>query len=706
LAEKFTEEKILDFIKSSRPRSVSLNNIHRKFGVPASARKPLRRMLHRMVAEGTIRKGSDGKYSLPEQTKLIVGKVHGKAQGYAFVEPDDGITEDVFVREENQAGAMHRDKVEVQVTTWKRGGRMEGRVTRVLERANEVVVGYYETTGKVARVIPAERKIRHHIYIPRKQRLGARDGDVVMARITEYPAADKQPRGRVVEILGKPEQEDIELQIIIHKFGIPHEFPPEALSEAAECPAEVGEDQSAGREDLRDVPAFTIDGENARDFDDAVSLQRLGNGNLLLGVHIADVSHYVVPGSGLDREARYRGNSVYFPDRVIPMLPHQLSNDICSLNPEVDRLTMSVLMELTPKGEMRGHRIVQSVIKSRARLTYTIASRLISGNGGDDTENFKDLRGTLRDMADLAETLRRGRMKDGSMDFDLPEAEVVFDLEGGLLGVLRAERNVAHRLIEEFMLLANRTVAAHISAAGLPSIYRNHEKPDPEKLEEFADFARNMGYDTRGVVNSSSRALQRILQEAADKPEELIINNLLLRSMKQARYTTENTGHFALAFDCYTHFTSPIRRYPDLMVHRILKLMQRGERVKEGFSEELKDIAQHCSERERAAEEAEREMVKLMCAELMSDHIGEEFEGVIIGLISSGMFIELDRHFIEGFIHVSDLKDDYYSHDEGAHALVGERRGGVYGIGDRVLVKVTNVSIQQRHIDLSLVRKL
>lgn len=709
MSEYFNEEKVLNVIKSARTHWVSLSELNRSLGIPARERKPFRQMLKRMSAAGVIEKRGDGKYGLPSHPARIIGKVHGKPQGYAFVEPEDGVTEDVFVGRDNLGDAMHRDRVEVEIVGWRRGGRLEGRVTRIIERAHEKVVGYYETVGKAARVLPAERKIWHHIYIPRKDRHGARGGDVVLARITEFPKEGRMPRGEIVEVLGKPQQEDIEIQVIIHKHGIPHEFPSEVMEEAAQCPAEVGEGQLMGREDLRGEPIFTIDGEDARDFDDAVSLKRADNGNLLLGVHIADVSHYVLPESSLDREARARGTSVYFPDRVIPMLPHELSNNICSLNPEVDRLTMSVFMEVTPEGEMRGYRLAESVIRSRARLTYTIASKLISGDGDAVSEGFAPLKGTLCEMAELAMTFRRNRMAAGSMDFDLPEPEVVFDVEGGMLGIVRAERNIAHQLIEEFMLMANKTVAAHIFRRHVPSMYRTHEAPDPEKLKEFAEFVSSMGYRAGGMEGGSSRELQRLLEKAEGKPEELIINTLLLRSMKQAKYTVENSGHFALAFDCYTHFTSPIRRYPDLMVHRILKPLLRGGLPKgagEGYGERLAGIADQSSRRERAAIEAEREVMKLMCAEFMMGHLDEEFEGVIIGIISSGLFIELDRYFIEGFIHVTELKDDYYSLDEDTHALVGERRGAIYRIGDRVRVKVTNVSIEQRHIDLSLISRL
>ncbi len=709
MAEYFNEKKILDFVKNSGRSGVSLSAINRRLGVPARERKSLRRMLQRMSAAGMIEKRPDGKYGLPSRSRVIVGKVHGKQQGYAFVESEDGVTEDVYVRGENLADAMHRDRVEVQVIAWKSGGRMEGRVSRVLERGNEDVVGYYETEGKVARVVPAERKIVHQIHIPHKERHGARKGDVVLARITEYPKEGGMPRGKVMEVLGKPQTEDIEIQVIIHKHDIPHEFSPGTMEEAAECPAEVSEEQLADREDLRDELLFTIDGEDARDFDDAVSLERLSNGNLLLGVHIADVSHYVLPGGALDREARNRGTSVYFPDRVIPMLPPQLSNEICSLKPEVDRLALSAFMELTDKGELRGHRVAESVIRSKARLTYTIANQLISGDKRGAAKKFAHLRGALKVMADLAMTLRMNRMWAGSMDFDLPEPEVVFDVEGGMQSIVRAERNTAHQLIEEFMLMANKTVAAHISESGVPSVYRTHEKPDPKKLTEFAEFARSMGYKTDGVESGNSRELQRLLDEAADKPEELIINNLLLRSMMQAKYTVNNIGHFALAFDCYTHFTSPIRRYPDLVIHRILKLLRRSgpaKAKKEGLFDGLGNVAEHSSYRERAAVEAEREVMKLMSAELMMGHLGEEFDGVVIGIISSGLFIELEQFFIEGFIHVTELKDDYYFLDEGTHALVGERKGRVYKIGDRVRAQVANVNIQQRHIDLSLVSKL
>ncbi|MCX5906244.1 MAG: ribonuclease R [Deltaproteobacteria bacterium] len=553
-------------------------------------------------------------------------------------------------------------------------------------------------------VIPDDPRIQQQIRIPKKAAGGAKGDMIVLAEITRYPTKRESPEGKIVKVLGSPGDPGLDAEIIIHKYDLPDAFPAEVLKEAKLVPLHLGEKEIALRQDLRGLNFFTIDGETARDFDDAVAISREPGGRWKLWVAIADVSHYVPEGSGLDKEAFLRGTSVYFPERALPMLPPQLSNNICSLNPKEDRLTMTVAMEVDPAGNVRGAEFFPSVIHSQARLTYTLVREVLEGGRKDLVSEVtsKD----LGNMADLCQKLRARRMSRGSIDFDLPEPQVILDVQGQIEEIVKAERHIGHQLIEEFMIATNEAVARFLDEEECPALHRVHEPPDEKKIEVFKEFAGQLGYrlPTKGKLRPN--AFQDLLDQVRGKPEEKSINYLLLRSMKQARYSEKSLGHFALASAHYLHFTSPIRRYPDLVVHRILKELlanKLSERRRQSLEKRLSSIAEHSTERERLATEAEREIVERKKVQFMMDKIGQEFDGYISGVTAFGIFIELKNYFIEGLVHITRLPEDHYKYLESRHTLLGERRKKAFRLGDRVRVRVDAARLELRQIDFSLI---
>jgi ribonuclease R len=704
----FKEKDILEFLKEVGSRPVSMREIIRRFQVPSDQRSGFRRKVKEMFLDEKIVKAKGGRYLLPEHSNLIKGTIQGHPDGYAFLIPEDRELSDVYIAPRRLKDAMNNDKVLVRVESSNRKGKKEGIVVKVLERANPTIIGTFHTKGKTAYVVPEERRISKTISIPPSQRSSAKNGQIVKVEMTRYPSERFYGEGKIVHVLGYSDDPDIEIEIVVHKYNLPHEFPAPVLKEADRCPLKITEKEIEKRTDLRGLTTITIDGETAKDFDDAVSIEKLGDGKMRVGVHIADVSYYVREKSALDKEAYQRGTSVYFPDRAIPMLPERLSNGICSLKPDEDRLTMSVFMDIDGKGNMTGYEIEDSVIRSRERMTYKNVSRIFEGDK-KLLERYKEIKDDLFLMKKAAEILRKNRMAEGSIDFDLPEADVILDMDGKIENIVQAERTEAHKLIEEFMLAANKTVAGHLYWLEVPSLYRVHEKPDSEKIEAFNEFVHGFGYRIRGGQNIHPKALQDILERVQGRPEERLINTLLLRSMKQARYSEENTGHFALAFENYTHFTSPIRRYPDLMVHRILREVRKkgklpAKRFRE-LEESLPSIAEHTSNRERTADDAERDIVDLKKAQFMMNKIGEEYFGYITGVTPFGLFVELEDLFVEGLVRMADLADDYYIYIENQYMLKGEHKGKTYSLGDRVYVRVENVSIEKREIDFSLLKK-
>jgi ribonuclease R len=757
-----------------------------------------------------------------ELRNVVHGRLIGHRDGYGFVVPDEPVGEsgqDIFVPATGMGSAMHGDRVDVHVLRAKADGRLEGRIVRVSERAQETVVGEFHCGPRYNYVLPFDQRIPFEIVIPRGQEWPAQAGPVrdrqfggeaegkraksvaaapersarelqnliVDVEITNFPAPAALPRGRVIEVLGRRDEFGVDVEIMIRKFHLPHRFPPEVLAAASAQPQYISGHECEGRRDFRALPIVTIDGETAKDFDDAVYVERLPDGNYLLQVHIADVGHYVRPGTALDHEARLRGTSVYFPDRAVPMLPLELSNGICSLNPHVDRLVMSGLMEIDPEGRIVAYELVPGIIRSAERMTYTAVHAILSGDASACLR-YHGLVDNFKLMEELAGILNRRRDQRGSIDFDLPEPLIEFDEYGRMIGVTRSERNIAHRIIEEFMLAANETVAGYLERKGVASLYRIHENPDPKKVLEFEEIAASFGYSL-GVELPAVRRLrpasrdereryprffdlpdveelkispqhyQRLTKRIEGKPEERILSYLMLRSLKQARYSEENVGHFALAAPTYTHFTSPIRRYPDLIVHRILKAMLEKEggsarvrpadvapasspaamagrrmlppsrkRVLRGAAslppippatqaagttallpggavlhpQELRALAVETSEAERRAAEAERELMEWKKVSFMAERMGDEFDALIISLTKYGFFVELIDLFVEGFVSLESLEDDRYIYREKLRAIVGQNTKKAYQLGGRVRVRLDRIDRSGNKLEFSV----
>lgn len=639
--------------------------------------------------------------------ETVTGRLSCHRDGYGFVIPDDG-GEDLFIPARYLRENLHGDRVRAALEPRRGRGGREGRIVETLERGVGTVVGRYEAAGRAAFVVPDEARITCRIAIPPSARGNARNGEAVVAEVTAYPREGRDAAGRVIEVLGRPDDPEVEVLAIVRKHGLPHVFPPEVLAEAGAVPENVTDGDRQGRVDLRSETTVTIDGETARDFDDAVSVTREKGDVIVLKVSIADVSHYVKPGSPLDLEALNRGTSVYFPDRCIPMLPEVLSNGICSLNPRQERLTVTAEMRFGREGELLAADFYPSVIRSDQRLTYTEVKEILVDGRVETADRHRGLLGDLRTMEELALRLREKRKRRGSIDFDLPEPEIILDLQGRPESIGRAERNLAHSIIEEFMLAANEAVAAYLEERGAPCLYRVHEPPDPLKLKDLRDFIKPLGLSFRMKGDRAApEELQRLLAAVDGRPEEKMVNEILLRCMKQARYAAENLGHFGLASPCYLHFTSPIRRYPDLVVHRILKeVLAKGmkKREQKALSARMPEIAELTSRRERTAMEAEREIVDLKRIQYMENRVGEDFDGFITGVTSFGFFVELAEFLVEGLVHVTALGDDYYRLLEKQHTLVGEASGRTYRIGDRVRVHVDAVSRAKRRIEFSPVQ--
>ncbi|HXI09792.1 MAG TPA: ribonuclease R [Thermodesulfobacteriota bacterium] len=696
-----SQKKILELMKEASYRPMSFKELIHLFSVSKDKRDRFKRVVKTMVSEGTLVKIRGGRYGLPSKMNLVTGELICHPDGFGFVRPEEG-GEDVFINPRKLGGAMHGDAVVARVEGYKDRGRREGKVIRVVKRAHTLVTGRFERGKGFGVVVPSDERILERIVIPPRETRGAAEGTIVTAEITRWPGRDTVPAGKVVEILGDPDDPDVEAEVILKKFGLPARFPSAVEREVRDVPMTVGKADLEGRVDLRGFTTVTIDGETAKDFDDAVSVDRTPNG-YRLRVSIADVSRYVREGSDLDAEAYARGTSVYFPDRCIPMLPEALSNGICSLNPGVDRLTVTAELEFDSRGAVRKKRFYESVIKSAERMTYTNVKKLLGDEDASLSERYSAILGDLKVMAELAAILTDARKEAGSIDFDLPEPQIIIDIEGNVEDIVRSERNVAHRLIEEFMLAANRAVAEEFSSRDLPFLYRIHEEPDEESVRDFAEFISGFGLHFKS--GTGPKAFQKILKAVEGRPEERLVNHVLLRSMKQAVYSEENAGHFGLAFRDYTHFTSPIRRYPDLIVHRLLKLHMHGKYGRDARDRAetiLPELAGHTSARERKAMEAEREIADLKKCQFMTDRAGDSFDGFISGVTSFGLFVELKEYFVEGLVHISTLLDDYYVFEEKRHSLTGEHTKRTFRLGDPLRVTITKVDMERRRIDLVL----
>lgn len=669
--------------------------------IPKSERAELEAILEALVGEGKVEVSKKGKYS-KASARLMTGIFESNARGFGFVRMEDG--EDIFIGKDDRGGAIHHDKVQVKITAAPDGRRKEGTIVKVLEHGKTTIVGTYEASKTFGFVVPDNARFTQDIFVPQEHSMGAVAGHKVLVEITEFGGNGKKPEGKIVEILGHINDPGTDILAIAKDYELPMEFLEKVLNQAMRVAKPVSEADMAGRLDLRGWQMVTIDGEDAKDLDDAVSLVMEGE-NYRLGVHIADVTNYVQEHSALDVEALERGTSVYLVDRVIPMLPHTLSNGICSLNAGEDRLALSCIMLISPKGEVIDHQIAETVINVDERMSYTSVNKILALHDEEETKKYETFVPMFRQMEKLAAILRKKRMKRGSIDFDFPETKVILNEKGWPVEIKPYERNVATRLIEDFMLIANETVAEDNFWQELPFVYRTHENPDPDKIKKLCAFIQNFGYNLHlSGEELHPKELQKLLDKIEGSPEEALLSRLTLRSMKQAKYTVDCTGHFGLAAKYYCHFTSPIRRYPDLQIHRIIKDRLRNrmtEKRKEHYEKILPEVAKQSSERERRAEEAERETIKLKKAQLMSEHIGETFTGVISSVTGWGMYVELPNT-VEGMVHITSLTDDYYRFVEETYELVGEATGKQYKLGQTVDIVVQSVDELMRTIDFVL----
>jgi ribonuclease R len=752
-----TDAAILDHISKLPHARANFKQLVRETGSRGDARAELEAALLRLTARGDLIELRSGHYVVTARSReFAVGRLNMHKDGYGFLiseKPIEGLTGDIFIPPASAERAMHGDRVVVRIARIESDGRADGEIVKILKRAHPTVVGEFHIGRRGQYVKPHDERIHQWIDIPDGMefppagpaidRIGVKapnvttveelDGMVVNVELLEYPEKGESPVGRVVEILGHPDDFGVDVEIVIRKHHLPHQFPPEVVEQAQSVPAAIQPHELEGRRDFRDMDIVTIDGETARDFDDAVWVERLPHGNYALQVHIADVSHYVRPGTPIDGEARLRGTSVYFPDRAVPMLPYELSTNICSLVPHQDRLVLSALLEIDHQGAVVAQEFTPGVIRSAERMTYTNVHKLLEGDAAL-RERYQPLVKRFELMQELALILNRKRVRRGSIDFDLPEPLIEFDEWGAMTGVTRAPRNIAHRLIEEFMLAANEAVAAHLEHAGIASIYRIHEQPDPRRVLEFEEVAAHFGYSL-GVgaipvkkfvyqdkrrdggkkrneivlpesTKISSKHYQKLVAKIEGKPEERILSYLMLRSLKQARYSVDNVGHFALAADTYTHFTSPIRRYPDLMVHRLLREVlaaPNSRPVSTRWTEgELRSIADDCSQSERHAADAERELVEWKKVKFMAERVGEDFDALIISTARYGAFVELADLFIEGLVPIDTLPGDEYTYQENVRKIVGKRTRREFSIGDQVRVLLDRVDANERKLQFSI----
>lgn len=693
---------ILDLMESEFYVPMKEKELAVMLQVSKQDRPELNRLLNELLTEGKLSLTKKGKFiKAKHSNKELVGTFVSHPKGFGFVEIE-GRDEDLYIPEDCVNGAFHKDTVKVALLSAQRGKRQEAQVIEILARGIKQVVGIYDKSNKnYGFVIPDNTKLSDDIFVPAERSKGAVSGHKVVCEITDYGKNNRKPEGKITEILGHVNDPGVDIMSIVKGYELPVEFSEKVMRQAENVSNEVSEADMAGRRDLRAVQMVTIDGEDAKDLDDAVSLTKEGE-LYHLGVHIADVTNYVQENSALDWEAKSRGTSVYLVDRVIPMLPHKLSNGICSLNAGEDRLALSCLMDIDKKGEVVSHEIIESVIKVDRRMSYTSVKKILEDGDEAEQKEYEALVPMFGLMKELAAILREKRKKRGSIDFDFPETKIVLDKEGHPIEIKPYERNVATKIIEDFMLIANETVAQHFFWMEMPFVYRTHDNPDPEKIAKLSTFIRNFGYSIKSKQEEiHPKELQKLLAKIEDTPEEALISRLTLRSMKQAKYTIDCTGHFGLACQYYCHFTSPIRRYPDLQIHRIIKEQIRGrlnEKRMEHYNEILPEIAKHSSEMERRADEAERETDKLKKVEYMEEHIGEIFEGVISSITSWGVYVELENT-VEGMIHVSMLPGDYFYYDEGTYEMVGQATDIRYKLGQKLKVKVNDTDKISRTID-------
>lgn len=698
-----TKDSLAAFFKDKVTRPVRFNDIVFLLNLSPPERRKLKRILREMVSDGEIIRTRKGLYGPAEEMNLVSGYFEAHREGYGFVILEQPGERDVFIPARATLGAMDHDRVVARIENQH---RREGRIIRILERAHTRLAGTFENGKKaVSYVKPKNRSVPFDLYIAPRDRGKARDGDSVIVEVISYPTDKRPPAGRVVKVLKQPESPVDDVELIIDELNLPRKFPPEVVEEARELYTRAQEGHGGHkRKDLRELPTVTIDGERAKDFDDAVSIERTGEG-YRLWVHIADVGYYVRWDSAIDLEARKRGTSVYFPDRVIPMLPKELSEDLCSLRPKVDRLAFTVEMDFDRSGAMLSSLFYPSLIRSDERMTYTSVRKILVDKDTEERERYAYLLQEFELMGELCTLIKAKRLKRGSLDFDLPEPEVVLDMQGNPEAIIKAERNFAHMIIEEFMVAANEAVAGYLEELEVPSLYRVHEEPDPLKLENITKVIATLGI-ARGNKQLRPKDFPSLLKQISGTAEEEIINHMILRSLKQARYSPINVGHFGLASPSYTHFTSPIRRYPDLVVHRILRSVLGKKQLSERRTKELEailpDIAFHSSRTERQADDAERAVLQAMRVWFMRDKIGEEFEGKVVSVMPYGMRVRLKDYYVEGLLHVSYMTDDFYHYDEREMSLYGVNRKRKFTIGKKVKVRVDRVDMDDKEVLLGI----
>ena len=699
---------ILRFFNTYPNQIYKRRDLAKKLGVPNRDYQVFKQLVKQLAVEEKISRHKGNRYGKYLRPMEVHGVLHVKTAGYGFLIRDDGM-EDIFISQRNMGSALHKDRVKVLLWAQSRGKLPEGKVVEILERGHECIVGTFQEARTYYYVIPDELKISRDIYISEKNRRQAQAGHKVVVEISNWGDDRRMPEGRVVKVLGKPGDEGVDVLSVVYGYDLPLKFSKAVLADVDVFSDKIPKSLMKERLDLRDKFIFTIDPEDAKDFDDAVSLDTLPNGHFLLGVHIADVSFFVKSGSGIDREALRRGTSVYLVDRVIPMLPERLSNELCSLNPGEDHLTLSVLMELTPEGELIDCQFKEAVIRSKRRLTYKAVHDMLNEHVENSPD--RDLFIIIKQMVELSQKLRARWRNVGSIDFNVPEPEVTLNKRGQAVHLGVKVRYESHEMIEAFMLLANKTIAEHIqylrekTGRKYPFVFRIHERPKGKKLDNFIQFVQALGHDFNPGKRVTSKKFQNLLKYFQGTSQEIIIEEIALRSMMKAAYSTENAGHFGLAFGHYTHFTSPIRRYPDLIVHRLLKFyLANGSETFQSMVP-LSKICDIANEREIKAQEAERESIKAKQVEFMENHIGDEFRGIISGITSFGLFVELPEYLVEGLIQIKDMDDDYYIHDEKKYCLFGQNHGNVYRLGDSLSIRVTRIWRQMRKIDFELVNK-
>lgn len=699
------KQTILKFMEEEHYKPMDIQKLAEVFDITKAEYKTFKKAIKGMIKEGILARDSKERLGLSSRMGLVPGKLQLHQKGFGFLIPDEEGRKDIFIPKNYMGTAMNGDKVIAKVLKEdKEGKKCEGEIVQVVERASSIMIGEYEDSRSFGFVIPDDKRMLKDIFISKKDRNKAVTGDIVKVEITKWPEGNRKPEGKVVEILGKKGAAGVDILSVIKRYALPEEFPGNVLDAADEISEDIPAHEIKRRTDFRDLKMVTIDGEDAKDLDDAVSIERIDDNLYRLGVHIADVTHYVKEGGALDTEALKRATSVYLVDRVIPMLPRKLSNGICSLNPKVDRLTLSCVMTINKSGDVISHEIHESVIRTDERMTYTDVTKILDGDK-ELIEKYDYLVDDFKAMAELFKILNTRRMKRGAIDFDFPESKIILDENGKAVDIKPYERGVSNRIIEEFMLVANETVSEHFYWMGVPFVYRVHENPDETKLEKFKEFVYNLGYTVNWGKEITPKNLADVVELMKGKDEEVIVNTLLLRCMMQARYSAEHEGHFGLAAEYYSHFTSPIRRYPDLQIHRIIKEAINGKidepRVKK-LSKLVVESAKQSSDMERVAQEAEREVDDLKKAEYMKDRVGMEFEGMISSVTSFGMFVQLPNT-IEGLIHITDLRDDYYIFDEIRLSLIGERHKKLYKLGDKLKVLCSKVDLDNREVYFNIV---